>query len=133
MVFKMENIKIIRPNCMDCVHGCGGYSGDGWNEPMEFEFECDFESTDDDRVCEVEKILSSDACEEDCSTCPEFEPRMAEKCARCGKPINSPGYSWPFVENFYEPVYACSQGCLDKIEENTRKEFCGAIIVKGRI
>jgi hypothetical protein len=63
--------------------------------------------------------------EEYAEKCPKFNPRMIEKCPKCGKIINSPLWSHtiyaPSLEDYF-PV--CSEECRKKAEDELSKMVC---------
>ena len=103
-------------NCYTCKYLLAGYSGDGWNEPREFEMDCKLLETVSTAEAEdmILKAMDLTYDDKENNKCKFYD---AGECFTCGKPI---GKSRVFeVMGYYENHNTCSKECY---EVGTKKE-----------
>lgn len=104
-------------SCYTCKYILAGYSGDGWNEPQEFEMDCKkleavtTEEAEEKLMNAMDKTYMNDDQDNEC----EFYD--AGDCSNCGKPIGQ-GKVYE-VMGYYENRNTCSQECY---EADTKRE-----------
>lgn len=105
-------------SCYDCIHLKGEYSGDGWNEPMYFEAECNYMDSKNPRVEELVYDIMDDDDLNRADECPLFD---AGKCDICGAKLRR---QLPYYTGMmYEDYKSCSLKCLEKANEIAKKEY----------
>lgn len=108
-------------SCMDCKYHLH------WEELGGFFFECILEHYAGLSEEELEKLELKSPINflfELAQRCEKFSPIMVEKCAYCGKEINSPAYLWKiWGHNEWDIVPCCSEKCKKEMEKESLKEI----------
>ncbi|MDP3012826.1 MAG: hypothetical protein Q8M92_01200 [Candidatus Subteraquimicrobiales bacterium] len=109
---------MINLSCCDCIHFHGYISGDGWNEPYEIDFECDYEGSSNPKISEkIYKIMESEDLDH-AENCLFYD---AGQCNICKQPMKK---TKPHIQTgMYNTWRICSEKCQTKAKIKEDQEI----------